>query len=256
MLSITFIYYIIMDMKDLIIDKKSPVPLYFQLKKQLLEQIESGKYQPGDKLPTEVELCEQLDISRPTVRQAFSELINEGYITRQKAKGTFVSKPKVEGNFFMRLSSYNEEMQSLGHIPSTKVLYKEKVETPAKCQTLWNSAESLHLKRLRYADDLEMVVVNTYCPIDVFENLDAFDFENTSLYEVMKKEYGIYIDYVDRVVEAKIADKEIAKLLKLEKPEIVLYVETKAYTKDDVCVEYSRAYYRADRNKFKMRLIR
>ena len=72
----------------------------------------------------------------------------------------------------------------------------------------------------------------------------------------VKKEYGIYIDYVDRVVEAKIADKEIAKLLKLEKPEIVLYVETKAYTKDDVCVEYSRAYYRADRNKFKMRLIR
>ena len=71
------------------IAKNSPVPLYYQLKSAILELFENGYYKPGDKLPTEAEFCELLDISRPTIRQAFAELIHEGYITRQKAKGTF-----------------------------------------------------------------------------------------------------------------------------------------------------------------------
>ena len=66
--------------KQFTISKASPVPLYFQLKTQLVELLKQGIFQAGDKLPTEAEFCELLDISRPTVRQAFSELINEGYL--------------------------------------------------------------------------------------------------------------------------------------------------------------------------------
>ena len=83
--------------KQFTISKASPVPLYFQLKTQLVELLKQGIFQAGDKLPTEAEFCELLDISRPTVRQAFSELINEGYITRHKAKGTF---RKLKGTSF------------------------------------------------------------------------------------------------------------------------------------------------------------
>ena len=99
--------------KQFTISKASPVPLYFQLKTQLVELLKQGIFQAGDKLPTEAEFCELLDISRPTVRQAFSELINEGYITRHKAKGTFVSRPKIEGYFFPKLGSFDEDKRRL-----------------------------------------------------------------------------------------------------------------------------------------------
>ena len=237
------------------IAKNSPVPLYYQLKSAILELFENGYYKPGDKLPTEAEFCELLDISRPTIRQAFAELIHEGYITRQKAKGTFVSVPKVKGNFFMKLSSYDEEMKSLGLVPSTKVLQKETLPTPEGCQSLWESETSLYLKRLRYADEKEMVVVETYVPSTVFPDIAQHDFEASSLYQIMEERYQCKIAYVDRVVEARLADEEIQSLLHMEQPAVILYVKTKAYTADDRCVEYSTAYYHGERNTFKMRLI-
>ena len=112
------------------LNKSSPVPMYFQIKQEIIKLINNKTYVTGDQLPTELEFCEALDISRPTIRQAFQELISEGYITRRKAKGTFVSKPKVDGFFFKSLQSYNEEMRSLGLTPSTKVINAkvEKVE--------------------------------------------------------------------------------------------------------------------------------
>lgn len=126
--------------KQFTISKASPVPLYFQLKTQLVELLKQGIFQAGDKLPTEAEFCELLDISRPTVRQAFSELINEGYITRHKAKGTFVSRPKIEGYFFQKLGSFDEEMRSLHLTPSTRVIVSEVIELPEECVEIYPKA--------------------------------------------------------------------------------------------------------------------
>ena len=76
------------------INKYSNVPLYSQLKNLIIKKIESGEYRGESKIPSEQELCEHYDISRPTVRQAVSELTNNGYLYKEKGKGTFVSKTK------------------------------------------------------------------------------------------------------------------------------------------------------------------
>lgn len=76
------------------INKYSSVPLYFQLKTMVLEKIEGGEYAADSKIPSEQDLCEELDISRPTVRQAISELTSSGHLYKMKGKGTFVSKQK------------------------------------------------------------------------------------------------------------------------------------------------------------------
>ncbi|MDR2740158.1 MAG: winged helix-turn-helix domain-containing protein, partial [Treponema sp.] len=68
------------------LDKSVPIPLYYQLKKQVLSLIENSVITEGDMLPPENELCELLKVSRPTIRQAFSELVNEGYLDRHKGK--------------------------------------------------------------------------------------------------------------------------------------------------------------------------
>ncbi|MCD5408232.1 extracellular solute-binding protein [Candidatus Bipolaricaulota bacterium] len=71
--------------------KESTVPLYRQLKEILKEAIRRGEFRPGDRLPTEMELCETFGVSRITVRQALNELANEGFLYRQQGSGTFVN---------------------------------------------------------------------------------------------------------------------------------------------------------------------
>ncbi len=242
--------------KHFMIQKNSPIPLYFQLKAQLLELLKEGVFQPGDKLPTEAEFCELLDISRPTVRQAFLELINEGYINRMKAKGTFVSQPKIEGFFFQKLSSFDEEMRSLHLTPSTSVLTSEVIATPEICQKVFaNSEQVFHLERLRYADEQPMVLVHTYIPYERFSGIEKVDFESVSLYDVMAHDYDTSIIYVDRSVEARLAPMCEAKLLEIDPKQALMHVKTIAYNKDDQPMELSIADYRGDRNQFKMRLM-
>ncbi|MBN1179442.1 MAG: extracellular solute-binding protein [Anaerolineae bacterium] len=79
------------------IDRSAPVPIYYQLKRIIQAHIEQGILQPGDRLPTEQELCEQYGISRSPVRHALNELTYEGVITRRPALGTFVAaQPAAE----------------------------------------------------------------------------------------------------------------------------------------------------------------
>ncbi len=79
------------DRNGTIIDRDGPIPVYYQLKLYLLEEILSGKYGPGDQLPTEAELCRVHGISRTPVGRALSELANEGVIVRYRSRGTFVN---------------------------------------------------------------------------------------------------------------------------------------------------------------------
>ena len=108
-------------MEEFKLDRNTPVPLYYQLKQYLIGQIRSGKL-IGDMSPHRIRNCEKFGVSRPTVRQAMSEMVAEGYLYRHKGKGTFVSKPKLEGRFFQKLQSYNVEMTQKGLEPATEVL--------------------------------------------------------------------------------------------------------------------------------------
>ena len=72
------------------VDRNSPIPIYHQLKTVLQEQIENGLWRPGDRLPTEQELCRMYNISRSPVRQALKELEYERVILRRPGLGTFV----------------------------------------------------------------------------------------------------------------------------------------------------------------------
>lgn len=73
------------------LDPSQPVPIYFQLKTLILEQVSSGAYLPGDRLPTELELCSRYGISRTPVHRALSELANEGVLVRRRRHGTVVN---------------------------------------------------------------------------------------------------------------------------------------------------------------------
>ncbi len=73
------------------IDRNSPVPIYYQLKMLLKQRIEQGVLRPSERIPTELELCDQYGISRAPVRQALMELVREGYVQRRAGQGSFVA---------------------------------------------------------------------------------------------------------------------------------------------------------------------
>jgi len=73
------------------IDKSIPIPIYYQLKECIKEKIRRGEFKPGDRIPTEQELCRMFGISRTPVRQALTELVYEGVLYRRPGRGTFVS---------------------------------------------------------------------------------------------------------------------------------------------------------------------
>ncbi|MDO4549606.1 MAG: GntR family transcriptional regulator, partial [Clostridia bacterium] len=112
------------------LDKSVPIPLYFQLKSMLLDEIKSGQYAVGALIPTEKELSEMFLISRTTVRQAISELVQEGWLYRVKSKGTFVARRKIQQDFIKRLETFNEQIERTGCKPSTFLLALETVELP------------------------------------------------------------------------------------------------------------------------------
>lgn len=240
------------------IDKNIPVPLYYQFKQALKDRIQDGTFQVNDQIPTENEFCEALGISRPTVRQALKELINEGLLTRRKPLGTFVSQPKIDSYFFEQLASFMDEMKMLGLTPSTKLLsiQKEEATTEIKQALQLKDDTVLHLSRLRFANNEPMVIVDTYLPYFMFPKLEQEDFETNSLYALLESKYNCIIQSVNRTIEATLATDEMAKLLDIPKHSAICTTTTTSYNQNDIPIEYSIAQYRGDRNKFSLKLVR
>src|SRR5579863_5096919 len=92
------------------LDRDLPVPLYHQLQAVLKAEIESGKWRPGDQLPTESQLTGLYQVSKITVRQALEELAELGYIRREHGRGTFVERRKFDEGP-RELTSFTEEMR-------------------------------------------------------------------------------------------------------------------------------------------------
>jgi GntR family transcriptional regulator len=242
------------------LDKTIPSPLYYQLKKQVLSLIENSVITEGDMLPAENELCELFKVSRPTIRQALIELVNEGYLDRHKGKGTFVSKPKVNDRFFSKLESYNAEMISKGLTPHTRVIAIKKIEGPHEanerlCIPL--DAPIVYLSRLRSVDNIPLVYVETFLSFEKYGKVMDVDLAVNSLYDSLEKIYQVRVTRVRREIEAINAPRSEAGLLHIAKNQAINLVKTVSYSENSLDpIEFSIARYRGDLNKFSVDVYR
>ncbi|MDR0654852.1 MAG: GntR family transcriptional regulator [Treponema sp.] len=241
------------------LDKNVPVPLYYQLKKQVLALVDRGVLKEGDMLPPENELCSLLQVSRPTIRQAFSELVAEGFLNRYKGKGTFVSKRKVEERFLSKLETFDKEMISKGLTPQTKVIALRKLTGPHEANTKLDiplDAPLIYLSRVRLADKVPLVYVETFLPYDPYAKLMEVDFSSKSLYRSLEKLFHVRVNRVRREIEAVNAHQKEAELLQISKNKALILVKTVAYSDESLSpVEFSIARYRGDRNKFSVDIL-
>ena len=101
------------------IDRESPVPLYHQLAEQLSAAISDGTLQPGDPFENEVALAQRLGLSRPTVRRAIQEMVDQGLLVRRRGLGTRVANRKVHRR--AELTSLFDDLRRAGRTPQTRV---------------------------------------------------------------------------------------------------------------------------------------
>ena len=248
-----------LDFGQYAVNKNTPIPLYYQLKIRISDMIENGDLSIGDMLPTENELCAYLRVSRPTVRQALSELVSEGLLMRKKGKGTFVSKPKVDVRFLQKLESFNTQMEQKGLHPFTKVLTVDVVSGNRRASEAFNlpiDAKLIHISRLRFGNDDPMVWVETYMPYDQFPMMVEQEYAQSSFYERLETLYHVRVLRVTREIEAVNANRQEAELLNIELGKALCLVKTLGFTEEGVPAEYSVARYRGDRNKFSIELYR
>lgn len=245
---------------QLAVDKKQPVPLYRQLKDSILRMINDGTLIPGTMLPSEAELCQALKVSRPTTRQALAELAIEGYVTKAQGRGTFVSHPRIEGRFLSKLQTFADEIRQDSMTPSTRVLGLEVSEGIPHVNDrlgLPLSAPIVAIKRLRFADGVPVVFVETYLPYRLVPGMLDTDLEEHSLYETLERQYGLRVSRVTRVIEAAASTPREAELLLVKQGAPICLVKTVGYTdKTGGPVEFSVARYRGDMTTFSVELYR
>lgn len=229
-----------------------PSPKYLEIQNLLLQRIKNGDYQEGQLIPKEVDLAEQLNVSRPTVRHAIRNLVQAGYLERRKKRGTIVTQTKIKQQFTHVIESYNTEIQNNGLVAKTQVLNfstEKASDEVAEALTIKPNTEVYKLVRLRSADNKPVVFVVTYLPIAQLSDLQKIDFTHHSLYSELAKA-GLEITHVSRKIEVHPATEEEAQLLETDIKAPIFYFHTIGFTKDHRALEYSIASYRGDLNYF------
>ena len=240
------------------LDKSVPIPLYYQLKTLLLEEIKSNAYPVDSMIPTEKEISEMFEISRTTVRQAITELVREGWLYRVKSKGTFVAQRKIKQDFIRRLESFNEQIERTGRRPGTELLALEVVEMPERAAEAFGAAPGekvVYLHRKRSADDEPLVTVETYLPYPKCAFLMQHNMAKESMYNVLAEHEETRICRVSRILEAVAANAQDARLLNIRTGKPVHLFHTVGYNQYDQPIEFSIARYRGDRNRFEVDLL-
>lgn len=238
------------------IDRTSLIPYYHQLKTLLLEQIARDRLAPGDRLPSDHQLCERYEISRTVVRQALGELEFEGVIAREKGRGTFVAQPKSAQGLVQSLTGLFEDAASRGMSLRSEVRRLE--TTPAEGSVATDldvvvGTPVVVLERLRFIDELPWVLVTTYLPADLVPGLDREDLVNGSLYEIMDRR-GVRPVSGRRSVEARVANAALARDLGLPRGGAVLFLASVGVNSAGRPVEVFHAFHRGDRTRFEVSL--
>jgi len=230
-------------------------PLYIQVKNWVLERIESGDFKLGEKIPTELELESKLGVSRGTIREAFRDLITEGYVIRIPGKGTFIKSREKDTWSIDTLVSVADAFDQKKISYTTKIidLKTEKADSEISLKLkLGNNSDIIRINRVRSIDGRPVHLSTSFLPIELGFPLLSLDLRDKSLYKVMDEVLGIKIERVERIVHAKLADAWETRHLNLTGVSAILVLIGTAYNPLGIPVETSIARFSSENFKFEI----
>ena len=235
------------------INKFSSIPLYLQLKDLILKKVESNEYPPNTQIPSEQDLCELYEISRPTVRQAISELTSSGYLYKEKGKGTFVYGKKniIDVKNYSGFTDSILDCQS----PAEKNIIEISVIESASIDLLnniFNYNTSLPVAMITYLSYInnqpnEVYSFNkSYIPINLFPNIVTQLKEGKSSIDILRGKYPLIPDKSKSILEIVFADNNDSPILRVQPGQPLIKLQNILYSKSGQAVEYVYSKYRAD----------
>ncbi|MFC4638319.1 GntR family transcriptional regulator [Deinococcus hohokamensis] len=242
------------------LDPASATPVYVQVAAALATRIEQGELPAGSALPSERDLARLLGVSRVTVRQALTQLADQGRLTRRHGSGTFVSPVASPAPPASRplglLSSFSDDVRSRGQTPGAQVLHFGRGRPSAQeaMSLALSPAETvLRLRRLRTSSGEPLAVEESTLPAALVGPLSPEDVTDASLYALLAAR-NLQPHRAIRHLRAVGAPPDLAALLDVPAGSALLATERVSWTRDGRPIEYARAHYRGDRYDFVMEL--
>jgi GntR family transcriptional regulator len=235
----------------------SSVPLHIQVRETIRRQVkEGGLIDRSGRLMTEAELGRHFGVSRITIRNAITPLVEEGMFARTRGRGTFLRSNQPE-NWIGKLMGFSETIRDAGYHAGAKVLqqgmtnrHDPDVREQLRERAVWQ------LKRLRLADDIPIAIEHAFYPPDIGLELDKRDLTSIIMYSVFEDELGHAIKEANQTIGASLADAPSAKLLGVKSGSALLSIERLTLGKDDRPLELLRAIYLPEYFRLSINLTR
>lgn len=217
-------------------------PLWSQLYDILSQRIDSAYYEVGDTMPTEMQLMEEFEVSRITVRQAMDKLLSENRISRRRGKGTVIleKQDKISTTFQSSFSSLKESGDSY----TRRLVWVKYVKAPVEVASFFNipvGSEVLCIKRQGENEKNEILATHISYINSITGMNEKTDF-HASLY-AQYRNYGCVVNSVSEQITASIATTEEKKEFNVGSKATALMNRVRKGFHDNQGVEYSISKY-------------
>lgn len=232
------------------VSRASTTPLYQQLYEFLSLQVRLGTLQPGDRMPTEEEMCDALGVSRSTARQALALLVDKGVVERFRGKGTFVAQPASYHRPMSHLYNFSADMEEAGRVPSSRTVVQEVVTADAgersTLELVAPQAQVFRLCRVRQADGAPVLYEDTRLPLALCPGIQDLSFDDASLYAALRDDYGLEPASAVETMRGVLLPDDVCGLLGCPSGTVGYRIERVARLSSNVVYEHTQSYARAD----------
>ena len=226
------------------------VPAYIRIHDAIKKEIDRGVWEIGQRLPSERDLADDYEVSRMTLRQAITLLVEEGILERRVGSGTYVASHRVQEK--MRgTTSFTEIVRSQGKTPSSQLIsYQRKLANETEIQQLQLKATDtvVRMERVRFADNIPLVFEVASIPEKLIQSFNQEDI--TEHFFQTLTDNGYEIGKSQQTIYAKNASERVANYLKVPKNHAVLALTQVSYFTDGRPFEYVHSQYVGDRFEF------
>jgi len=228
-------------------------PLYQLVENHIRERIDSGQLVPGDLIPSEPQLAEQLNVSQGTVKKAIDNLVWQGLLYRHQGKGTFVSRIDFNNSLF-RFFSYGDAEGREMRIHKQTTTRRREPGRPKICQRLGVPAgtELLYIERVGMVDQTPIFVEYSWWIADVVPGLEQENVRIPDLfYALIVEKFGVPIIRAEEILTAEACDAVTARKLEVDDGVPVVVLKRTTFTTNNRIVEVRTTKGRADRFSYK-----
>jgi GntR family transcriptional regulator len=240
------------------IDKNDAKPIYLQIEGYLLKEMDEGRLQPGQKIPSANDLSQEMGVSRMTVLQALRELTHMGRLFSSVGKGTYVSQTNKLETDLRSLWGFTENFRSQGFKVSSQLINLDHIKADAvlaKALEIPEGTPIIRMERKRLLNDQPVGIETVHLSEIGVPGLEQHDWNVESLYVVLREQFGVEPVCGRNYIEAAAANENIARLLCIPKNTPVLATSRISCLANQKPVEYVIAYYRSDLIRFKAEVL-